>query len=212
MQQRPTKVAGSHDQRVVKDPSRYKTVLCNKFEALGKCPYGPRCQFAHGTADLRRRLSQPAIASPHESSVATTTTHHALTPPKPLQPTPSPAPVASQVFSKIQDCEDDDAVELASLCESYDDDPQGLTLHELTGQVLCRRDASYNTLNVRRTISFLFTDDAADYCGSEALESVRNCRQGGSSLFSSNPFGYGMRWPMEAGGVTNSLVGSARGV
>lgn len=32
----------------------YKTELCNKFMESGRCPYGTRCQFAHGERELRR--------------------------------------------------------------------------------------------------------------------------------------------------------------
>jgi len=37
---------------------RYKTVLCEKFLANGSCPYGSRCQFAHGTEELRERCDK----------------------------------------------------------------------------------------------------------------------------------------------------------
>ena len=32
--------------------SGYKSVLCNKFSAFGRCPYGDACTFAHGEAEL----------------------------------------------------------------------------------------------------------------------------------------------------------------
>lgn len=32
----------------------YKTELCNKYIENGHCPYGSRCQFAHGERELRR--------------------------------------------------------------------------------------------------------------------------------------------------------------
>lgn len=35
----------------------FKTRLCERFETDGDCPYGPRCTFAHGTVELRGRLS-----------------------------------------------------------------------------------------------------------------------------------------------------------
>lgn len=41
--------------RLIKDPVRYKTVLCEKWEANGACPYGAKCQFAHGIDELRSR-------------------------------------------------------------------------------------------------------------------------------------------------------------
>lgn len=33
----------------------YKTRLCERFETEGTCPYGPKCTFAHGIAELRER-------------------------------------------------------------------------------------------------------------------------------------------------------------
>jgi hypothetical protein len=32
---------------------KYKTSLCKKFETGKGCPYGDRCQFAHGSQELR---------------------------------------------------------------------------------------------------------------------------------------------------------------
>ena len=33
-------------------PSLYKTRLCRTFMERGSCPYGDKCDFAHGTNDL----------------------------------------------------------------------------------------------------------------------------------------------------------------
>ena len=32
---------------------RYKTTLCKKFASTQSCPYGDKCQFAHGEQELR---------------------------------------------------------------------------------------------------------------------------------------------------------------
>ena len=32
---------------------RYKTALCKKYKESQSCPYGDKCQFAHGEQDLR---------------------------------------------------------------------------------------------------------------------------------------------------------------
>lgn len=40
---------------VVKDARVYKTELCEKFQENGDCPYGLKCQFAHGEKELRQR-------------------------------------------------------------------------------------------------------------------------------------------------------------
>ncbi|XP_048358068.1 mRNA decay activator protein ZFP36 [Sphaerodactylus townsendi] len=39
--------------------SRYKTELCRTFSETGKCKYGAKCQFAHGTAELRTLTRHP---------------------------------------------------------------------------------------------------------------------------------------------------------
>ncbi|XP_042294809.1 mRNA decay activator protein ZFP36-like [Sceloporus undulatus] len=39
--------------------SRYKTELCRTFSETGKCKYGAKCQFAHGTAELRSVSRHP---------------------------------------------------------------------------------------------------------------------------------------------------------
>lgn len=56
--------SNSEDSRVVNsvsDPSRvnmmkpvyWKTKLCNKWEQTGHCPFGEKCHFAHGNAELQ---------------------------------------------------------------------------------------------------------------------------------------------------------------
>ena len=35
------------------DPVRYKTKICKNWQQSEKCPYGPRCLFAHGARDMR---------------------------------------------------------------------------------------------------------------------------------------------------------------
>lgn len=36
-----------------KRPNKYKRELCNTWTETGTCPYGQRCQYAHGEAELR---------------------------------------------------------------------------------------------------------------------------------------------------------------
>ncbi|KAG8363317.1 hypothetical protein BUALT_Bualt19G0009800 [Buddleja alternifolia] len=35
-------------------PSNWKTRICNKWELTGYCPFGSKCHFAHGSAELHR--------------------------------------------------------------------------------------------------------------------------------------------------------------
>jgi len=44
---------------VVVNPARYKTELCRQFEEHGSCRYGDKCQFAHGSAELRTLVRHP---------------------------------------------------------------------------------------------------------------------------------------------------------
>jgi hypothetical protein len=51
--------------RLIKDPERYKTVLCATWTANGDCPYGRKCQFAHGKEELRTRAALQANEEHH---------------------------------------------------------------------------------------------------------------------------------------------------
>ena len=37
-------------------PSKIKRSLCRNFTDQGFCPYGDKCQFAHGTSELRNNM------------------------------------------------------------------------------------------------------------------------------------------------------------
>lgn len=39
--------------------TRYKTELCRPFTETGKCKYGDKCQFSHGTKELRILMRHP---------------------------------------------------------------------------------------------------------------------------------------------------------
>merc|ERR1719373_1470343 len=38
---------------------KFKTEMCVKFQQLGACPYGTRCNFAHGEDELRSLSRHP---------------------------------------------------------------------------------------------------------------------------------------------------------
>lgn len=51
------------------DPVRYKTKMCKNWQMLEKCPYGPRCLFAHGAKEMRTyNLNHNAISTAVSSS------------------------------------------------------------------------------------------------------------------------------------------------
>jgi hypothetical protein len=51
------------------DAIRYKTKMCKNWQISQKCPYGPRCLFAHGAKELRSHtLNQAAIGFASVSS------------------------------------------------------------------------------------------------------------------------------------------------
>lgn len=45
---------------IIKDAERYKTVMCQNWKETNACPYGHKCQFAHGEHELRVRVKPPA--------------------------------------------------------------------------------------------------------------------------------------------------------
>jgi len=69
--------------RLVKDPERYKTVMCTTWVSTGQCPYNRKCQFAHGKEELRQRLvqSSPQSSQPQQQPPL---------PPPPMVPLPLP--------------------------------------------------------------------------------------------------------------------------
>jgi len=96
---------------LIKDPVRYKTILCDKWSLNGSCPYGVKCQFAHGESELRERLDKPRKEQKCEPCAETPTgaasaraIDHVKTLPAPApavaaarpQPSLPPAPAALQ--------------------------------------------------------------------------------------------------------------------
>ncbi|CAM8880915.1 unnamed protein product [Rhodiola kirilowii] len=50
-------------------PPNWKTKLCNKWEMTGFCPFGSKCYFAHGVAELNQFGGGPAVVESKGSSV-----------------------------------------------------------------------------------------------------------------------------------------------
>ncbi|KAK1295031.1 Zinc finger CCCH domain-containing protein 15 [Acorus calamus] len=50
---------GEEEEVEVYEQGMYKTELCNKWEEMGECPYGNKCQFAHGLHELRPVIRHP---------------------------------------------------------------------------------------------------------------------------------------------------------
>lgn len=47
-------VASSPNGPTILKPSNWKTRICNKWEMTGYCPFGSKCHFAHGAAELHK--------------------------------------------------------------------------------------------------------------------------------------------------------------
>lgn len=76
----------------IKDPKKYKTVQCINFRLAGKCPYGDKCQYAHGPDELRNITIKPEptckIIDVDDDILATPSTEFTLnnsTPPIPTR-------------------------------------------------------------------------------------------------------------------------------
>jgi len=144
--------------RLVKDPVRYKTVLCNKFNECGRCPYGPRCQFAHGEAELRQRQSAKETTSSQDQVSAhkgpiVGASERLLEPREVYLSLPSleAAGTSNPTFESAR------SDSPCSPCEEEVAD--ALPLHvDSVGHVVCRRDASYTTQAVRRQLSQLLEE------------------------------------------------------
>ena len=157
----------------IKDPVRYKTALCKNWQESGHCPYGPRCQFAHGDHEVRARVQCAAAVAVVEAAA----------PPLPWHPVPSPSPPVlkyenSDRASTGPDCS---VASKQPLKCPVDTVASGQTmvrrpfvaseqphhahpveevaskLHvDARGEVVCQRNASYNTLSLRRQLSSLW--------------------------------------------------------
>ncbi|KAL6647647.1 hypothetical protein ACP70R_015084 [Stipagrostis hirtigluma subsp. patula] len=55
---------GEHQEAPPPERALYKTRLCDKFQAGGRCAYEDGCTFAHGAAELRPPLPLPARRRP----------------------------------------------------------------------------------------------------------------------------------------------------
>lgn len=180
--------------KMVKDPVRYKTVLCNKWSESGRCPYGPRCQFAHGESELRQRQpaklamertgsqervsahKRPAVGASVSARKGPAVGQSSLGPESrevnlPLEP-------AQQLMSSHATFE---SARSDSPCSPFEEEvADTLPLHvDSIGQVVCRRDASYTTQAVRRQLSQLLAEDSDKGSLSEWSLSKSN-----------NPFGF----------------------
>ncbi|KAF5460329.1 hypothetical protein F2P56_020207 [Juglans regia] len=72
-------------------PSNWKTRICNKWELTGYCPFGSKCHFAHGAAELHRYGGGLVEGDTRDSSSAPTDSKQGGVPSK----TPAETLVAS---------------------------------------------------------------------------------------------------------------------
>lgn len=139
---------------LVKDPIRYKTVMCTNWTQTGACPYGFKCQFAHGKEELRGRGKKSAKAttpprklsdaSSSDENIEAVTNVRALLAAAALEETPS--------------------LEDTPKCSDQADCSE-IRCNRVTGKVELAlppgtlRQASHTTNIVRRQISSLFADE-----------------------------------------------------
>merc|ERR1712186_2781 len=55
----PRSPASPQQQPQVQNANRYKTEMCRPFQEHGACKYGDKCQFAHGSQELRTVSRHP---------------------------------------------------------------------------------------------------------------------------------------------------------
>mmetsp|Transcript_22747 Transcript_22747/g.67010 ORF Transcript_22747/g.67010 Transcript_22747/m.67010 type:complete len:185 (+) Transcript_22747:58-612(+) len=152
--------------KLAKDPLRYKTVLCNMFEATGRCPYGPRCQFAHGASQLRERpprksSDETGSATDKEPTAyaqdgATSTWAELLR--KQVAPCPPCAPASEDVQSRGRPETVAPKPEPVSRRDTQITKAGDLLLNSM-GEVACRRDASHHTSLIAGVVSFVLDED-----------------------------------------------------
>lgn len=180
----------------IRDPLRFKTVLCNNFAATGHCPYATKCQFAHGVEELRQRpIATMKLGSTQGLKTKATDLAHAIGV-DPALPIPAVVEAARRLFG-LQDQLDtlvtlpekvdlccavaalaakapspiDKDARLSSSGVATDPEFSLLQCHECTGKVeahgssapfVARRQVSHATELVRRAISFVLDDAAAE--------------------------------------------------
>jgi len=84
--------------RLVKDPVRYKTMMCANWARDGACPYGFKCQFAHGQAELRERPpKQQGKGGKGKGKASPTASPPSATPAAGLPIPAEPLPVAAGI-------------------------------------------------------------------------------------------------------------------
>ncbi|EOD31239.1 hypothetical protein EMIHUDRAFT_455411 [Emiliania huxleyi CCMP1516] len=148
-----------------KDPLRYKTVECENWARDGKCPYGARCQFAHGAHELRTVLPAAPLGSPttsgssRRSSNAAPALYSSLfspeSPRSPISLTPSSLPPPRRWPAPMPPC-------AHSACSAASSGGEYGYLTPDEAEVVCNPETgrvSHNTLSVRRTISMLWAED-----------------------------------------------------
>ncbi|KAL8028196.1 hypothetical protein ABFS82_14G140800 [Erythranthe guttata] len=59
---------GSNGNVMTLKPSNWKTRICNKWEQTGYCPFGTKCHFAHGAAELHQYGGGPLDSEVNDST------------------------------------------------------------------------------------------------------------------------------------------------
>jgi hypothetical protein len=58
-------LGGNHKTNTSQQPSKVKTSLCRNYVERNFCPYGTKCQFAHGVHELRCNVDENSYKTKH---------------------------------------------------------------------------------------------------------------------------------------------------
>jgi len=149
----------------------YKTRPCANWHKVGSCPYGRKCQFAHGAEELRAKQRPRAQETPTQAAPATL----AAVDPTPHLP-PSQAPSPRAVVSALT--ADTALTDFATRCHIAEPaHTQGLPLSKIAGPPLVKRDVSFATKTVCGVACLALEEDSMSVLEALLSAGIEECDQ-----------------------------------